>query len=59
MKVSLSILTVDYANVEKSLTLLKKEAEQLFEIAKQNNLVLLEAIKTVYAPCFNKMINVW
>ncbi len=42
---------------EKPMTLSEAETKELFEIAKKNNLVLLEAIKTIYSPCFNKLIS--
>lgn len=43
---------------EKPITLTGKEAEELFKIARDNNLILQEAIKTVYAPCFDKLISI-
>lgn len=43
---------------EKPMVLEKNQAEELFMIAENNNVILQEAIKTVYAPCFNKLINV-
>ena len=42
---------------EKPMVLQKDQAEELFSIAKAKNLVLFEAIKTVYTPCFTKLIN--
>lgn len=42
---------------EKPLTLKKSEAEELFEIAKKNKVVLMEAIKTAYSPAFNHLIR--
>jgi len=41
---------------EKPLTLKKKESEMLYKIAKNNNVVLYEAIKTAYVPAFNRLI---
>ncbi len=43
---------------EKPLTLSEDFARELFSIAEKNKLILMEAIKTVYAPCFNKLINI-
>ena len=42
---------------EKPLALKKEEAEELFELAKKNNVVLMEAIKTAYSPAFNHLIR--
>ena len=41
---------------EKPLTLKKNECEELYKIAKENKVILYEAIKTVYTPAFNRMI---
>jgi len=43
---------------EKPMTLKKNQAEELFKIAKERKLVLLEAIKTAYSPGFNQLISV-
>ncbi len=43
---------------EKPMVFRKAEAEELFQIAKDKGLVLLEAIKTAYAPGFNQLISV-
>lgn len=43
---------------EKPMTLKKNQAEELFKIAKESKLVLLEAIKTAYSPGFNQLISV-
>lgn len=43
---------------EKPMTLNKQEAENLFSIAKTNNLVLMEAIKTAYAPGFSSLLSI-
>ena len=42
---------------EKPMVLSKKEAIELFDIAEKNNLVLMEAIKTAYAPGFLNLIS--
>ena len=43
---------------EKPFVLKKSHAEELFALAKKNNLVLMEAIKTAYAPGFIKLLNI-
>ena len=43
---------------EKPITLRKDETEELYKLAKDNNLILQEAIKTAYAPCFDKLVSV-
>ena len=43
---------------EKPITLSKDETKELFNIAKDKNLILQEAIKTAYAPCFDKLISI-
>lgn len=41
---------------EKPITLSQKETDELFALAYENNLILQEAIKTVYAPCFSRLL---
>lgn len=41
---------------EKPLTLEKYKAENLYEIAKKNEVILYEAIKTAYVPAFSRLI---
>lgn len=43
---------------EKPMVLSGKEAEYLFELAKEQNCVLMEAIKTAYCPGFNQLLSV-
>jgi choline-phosphate cytidylyltransferase len=43
---------------EKPMVLSAKQSEELFNLARKNNCVLLEAIKTAYAPGFVKLIGV-
>ncbi len=43
---------------EKPMVLRKAEAEELFELAKENNLVLMEGIKTAYCPGFTKLLGI-
>ena len=43
---------------EKPMVLKGKEAEELFDLAEKNHLVLMEAIKTAYCPGFNQLLAV-
>ncbi|MEO6471332.1 MAG: Gfo/Idh/MocA family oxidoreductase [Aeromicrobium sp.] len=43
---------------EKPMTLSVKESEELFALANDNNVVLLEAIKTAFSPGFQRMVAV-
>lgn len=43
---------------EKPITLSSKETSELYEIAKEYKLVLLEAIKTAFCPGFEKLISI-
>ncbi|HQY98463.1 MAG TPA: Gfo/Idh/MocA family oxidoreductase [Propionicimonas sp.] len=43
---------------EKPMTLTKAETEGLFELAAQHQVVLLEAVKTAFAPGFQRMVAV-
>ena len=43
---------------EKPMVLRKAQAEEVFALAKEKNLVLMEAIKTAYAPGFTKLLNI-
>ena len=42
---------------EKPMVMKRKEAEELFELAKSRGCVLLEAIKTAYCPGFNQLVS--
>lgn len=42
---------------EKPMALQKHEAEELFDLAKQKHLVLMEAIKTAYIPGFIRLLS--
>lgn len=43
---------------EKPLTFTKEEAEELFAMAKEQKVVLMEGIKTAYCPGFLQMMNI-
>lgn len=53
-----ALLNKKHVLCEKPMTLSKKEAIELFEIAEKNNIIFQEAIKTAYTPCFNKLVNI-
>lgn len=42
---------------EKPMVLEKKQAEELFDLAKEKQLILFEGIKTAYCPGFNKLLG--
>ena len=42
---------------EKPLTLNYEEAQELYALAKDNGVVLQEALKTAFAPCFKRLVN--
>ena len=46
-----------HALVEKPMALSVDEAARLFQIAQENGLVLLEAIKTAFAPAFRRILG--
>ena len=43
---------------EKPLTFTVKEAEELYALAEEKNVILMEGIKTAYCPGFAQMINI-
>jgi glycerol-3-phosphate cytidylyltransferase len=43
---------------EKPLSFTKKESEELYQVAKENHLVLLEGVRTAYCPGFQQLMNV-
>jgi len=43
---------------EKPIAFSRKESENLYQLAKDNNLILMEAVKTAYCPGFQELINV-
>ena len=42
---------------EKPMTFKKREAEELFALAKEKNCILMEAVKTAYCPGFHAMME--
>lgn len=42
---------------EKPLTLNYEEAKELFALAESNHVILQEALKTAFAPCFKRLVN--
>ncbi|MCM1266066.1 MAG: Gfo/Idh/MocA family oxidoreductase [Candidatus Gastranaerophilales bacterium] len=53
-----AILNKKHVLCEKPMVLSEKQAIELFELAEENKVILQEAIKTAYAPCFTKLVNV-
>ena len=53
-----AILHKKHVLCEKPMVLSKNQAQELYDLAKQNDVVLFEAIKTAYAPCFAQLIGV-
>lgn len=43
---------------EKPLALKKSQAQELFDLAAENNLILFEGLKTAHCPGFNKLLGV-
>ena len=43
---------------EKPLSFTKRESEELYALAKEKKLVLLEAVKTAYCPGFQQLMNI-
>lgn len=54
----LALVAKKHVLVEKPICLDLKEVEELINISKNNNLVLMEAIKTAYAPAFIKLMEI-
>lgn len=53
-----ALLKQKHVLCEKPMTFSKKEAEKLFELAKMNNCVLMEGIKTAYCPGFSQVLSI-
>jgi glycerol-3-phosphate cytidylyltransferase len=53
-----ALLNGKHVLCEKPMVLRKAEAEELFSVAKAQNAVLMEAIKTAYSPGFQKLIDI-
>jgi choline-phosphate cytidylyltransferase len=51
-----SLLAKKHVLCEKPIVLKKNKAEELYSLAKDNNLVLVEAIKTAFAPGFLRLV---
>ena len=43
---------------EKPVAFTKKESEELYQLAKEKHLILLEVVKTAYCPGFQQLINI-
>ncbi len=53
-----ALLAGKHVLCEKPLSLSRSEAEELFALAEENGLVLMEAIKTAYCPGFLRLMSV-
>ena len=53
-----ALLAEKHVLCEKPMVLAKSEAVELFEIANENKLVLMEAVKTAYAPGFINLLAI-
>lgn len=53
-----ALLAGKHVMSEKPLTFTKQEAEDLYALAKEKHLVLLEAVKAAYCPGFLQLVNV-
>ncbi len=51
-----AILSNKHVLVEAPITLSKVECEELFDIAKERQLILMEAVKTAYATAYNRLL---
>lgn len=52
-----AILQGKHVLCEKPMTLQRKQAEELFSLANEHGVVLLEALKTAYCPGFKRLIS--
>lgn len=43
---------------EKPMVLQRKQAEEVFRLAEENRVVLMEAVKTAYCPGFNQLLSI-
>lgn len=51
-----ALLSGKHVLVEAPVTLSRDECEELFDIAKDNQLILMEAVKTAYATAYNRLL---
>lgn len=52
-----ALLANKHVLCEKPITLSTEQTKELFKIANEKKLILQEAIKTAYAPCFDKLVS--
>ena len=43
---------------EKPMVLKKEQAKEVFRMAEENRVVLMEAVKTAYCPGFNQLLSI-
>ena len=53
-----AILSKKHVLCEKPIVLKKEELKELFDLADENNVVIMEAIKTVYSPGFQRLVEI-
>ena len=53
-----ALLANKHVLCEKPMVLKVEEDEELYKLAKDNNLILMEAIKTAFAPAFSRLISI-
>lgn len=53
-----ALLSGKHVLCEKPMALTVNESKELFNLAKEKNLILQEAIKTAYAPCFQQLVSI-
>jgi glycerol-3-phosphate cytidylyltransferase len=53
-----ALLANKHVLCEKPMVLKSAEATELYKLAKDNNLILMEAIKTAFAPAFSRLISI-
>ena len=53
-----AILAGKHVLSEKPVSFTRKESEELYKLAKSNNVVLMEAVKAAYCPGFQQLINI-
>lgn len=53
-----ALLSGKHVLCEKPITLTKYQTEELYNLAEEKGLIIQEAVKTAYAPCFEKLVSV-
>ncbi|MCM1121515.1 MAG: Gfo/Idh/MocA family oxidoreductase [Eubacterium sp.] len=53
-----SLLHHKHVLCEKPMVLKKEQAEEVFRLAEENKVILMEAVKTAYCPGFNQLLSI-